>query len=201
MSQNAKTKFNLKNPRLRTVLFALLLAVGGSVLWYQNFFISRINEQVVLKREREQKENELNAIKAMKPQLARLQAEMKVNGAKLDSLKAVFPDQKEIPKLIGEITKVATASGIYITRFSPLPDVVKEYYVENRYSLQVSGGYHQIASFFAFFANLPLIINLTNVNMAVNSGIAESVQENIDHGAPVVSVQAGFEMTTFSSKK
>jgi type IV pilus assembly protein PilO len=113
----------------------------------------------------------------------------------------MFPDQKEIPKLIREITGVARASGIYTTRFNPLPDIQREYYVENRYDLSVTGGYHQLAQFFSFLANMPLIINLSNVVISQNPSLEQSKQEAEEHGTPITSIMATFQMTTFSSKK
>jgi type IV pilus assembly protein PilO len=140
-------------------------------------------------------------ILAMKPQLAKLRLEIQLDSAKLDSLKNIFPDSKEIPKLIREITKVAVASGIETKKFTPQPDIVKEYYIENRYNMSVAGGYHQLATFFSFFANLPLIINVSKVQINVAPDIQNAIKLSEEHGGTVASISATFEMTTFSSKK
>jgi type IV pilus assembly protein PilO len=151
--------------------------------------------------ELEGKQKELNSILALKPQLARLEQEIALAQHRLDSLKSIFPDQKEVPKLIREITGVARASGIYTTRFNPLPDIEKEYYIENRYDLSVEGGYHDLARFYGFLANMPLIINLSNVVIKTNPGIEESKKLSEEHGNTVTTTVTSFRMTTFSSKK
>jgi type IV pilus assembly protein PilO len=194
-------KIDLKNPRVRNILIIAAVGVAGTLLWYQTVYVERQRTVDTLHREFERKQNELNSILALKPQLKKLEKDIAAAQVRLDSLKSMFPDQKEIPKLIREITSVARASEIYTTKFSPLPDIQREYYVENRYDMSVSGGYHQLAEFYGFLANLPLIINLSNVSIKANGNLAQSKKEAEEHGGPVSSIAASFQMTTFSSNK
>lgn len=194
-------RIDLKNPRTRNILIIAAVGLAGAVLWYQTVYVEKRKTVDALHREIERKQNELNNILALKPQLKKLEKDIAAAQVRLDSLKSMFPDQKEIPKLIREITSVARASEIYTTKFNPLPDIQREYYVENRYDMTVSGGYHQLAEFFSFLANLPLIINLTGVSIHTNSGLDAAKKEAEEHGGPVSSIVASFQMTTFSSKK
>ena len=194
-------RLDLKNPRTRNILIIVAVGLAGAVLWHQTVYTEKRKTVDALHREIERKQNELNNILALKPQLKKLEKDIAVAQVRLDSLKSMFPDQKEIPKLIREITSVARASEIYTTKFNPLPDIQREYYVENRYDMTVSGGYHQLAEFFSFLANLPLIINLTGVSIHTNSGLDAAKKEAEEHGGPISSIVASFQMTTFSSKK
>jgi type IV pilus assembly protein PilO len=194
-------KINLKNPRTRNILVFIVLALFSVGGWYNWVILEKQKSLADKKQELEKKQNELNNILALKPQLKKLESDIAVARVRLDSLKSIFPDQKEIPKLIREITGVARASEIYATRFVPQPDVQREYYVENHYDLSVTGGYHQLAQFFGFLANMPLIINLTNVSIKVNPSFAESKREADEHGSSLASITASFQMATFSSKK
>jgi type IV pilus assembly protein PilO len=158
------------------------------------------DEKLKLQEQVEAKQDTLRVIQALKPQLEQLRQELVASQHKLDSLKSIFPDQKEIPKLIREITSVARASGITTTKFNPMPDVVREYYVENKYNLSIDGGYHELANFFAFLANFTLIINLSDVQITGLKGYKPS--EQIDpENVQILSIKATFNMTTFSSKK
>ncbi|MBD3322865.1 MAG: type 4a pilus biogenesis protein PilO, partial [Chitinivibrionales bacterium] len=76
-----------------------------------------------------------------------------------------------------------------------------EYYIENRYSLAVIGGYHQLANFFSFLANLPLLVNLSEVTISANSSMEQSIDLHEKHGTPIQSLSVNFTMTTFSSKR
>lgn len=194
-------QFNLKNPKLKIILLITAIAAGGSFLWYQQVYTPLNTEITALKQSRDRQNDTLRTIMALKPQLNTLKEELDRAQNTLDSLKAMFPDQKEIPKLIREITGVARASGITTTKFNPLADVEREYYVENRYNITVSGTYHNLANFFAFLANFQLIINLTSVSILANAdAMPQQEGEAIIESEPETIVSS-FEMTTFSSKK
>ncbi|NLG19290.1 MAG: type 4a pilus biogenesis protein PilO [Fibrobacter sp.] len=193
-------KIDLKNPRIRIPALLILIGIGATYLWVQQLYLP--NKEIIagLEVSRNAKQDTLRTVLALKPQLNTIRMEISLAQSRLDSLKSIFPDQKEIPKLIREITGVARASGITTTKFNPLPDIEREYYVENRYNISVTGGYHELAEFFAFLANFPLIINLTSVNIAANPDAANS-SANLEYETSVPSVVSSFEMTTFSSKK
>jgi type IV pilus assembly protein PilO len=195
-----KITINLKDPRLRIPVLVGLVALGGGYYWYSQVYTSLRTEQESISRQLVAKQDTLRTIQALKPQLSQLREELRLSQLKLDSLKSIFPDQKEIPKLIRELTSVASASGINTTKFNPMPDVEREYFIENHYQIAVDGGYHNLAEFFAFLANFTLIINLSNVNIAANPEAVRS-ETSPAVGSQASSMVAMFEMTTFSSKK
>jgi type IV pilus assembly protein PilO len=204
MKNSKASKFDLKNPKLRVPILAVLLAIGMGGLWYQQFYTSAQQEVNDLERLRTAKQDTLRTVLALKPQLNVVREELRLSQIKLDSLKSIFPDQKEVPKLIRELTGVARASGITTTKFNPLPDVEKEYYVENRYNIAVIGGYHELAEFFAFLANFPLIINYSSMDISANPEALNLYggQDSSGLEKPLPpSIVSTFEMTTFSSKK
>jgi type IV pilus assembly protein PilO len=195
-------KINFRNPNVTKGIFILLIGVLLAVAWYKFVYADKREEKIQLEKTKKQKQETLNNILAMKPELERIKVEIAAAQQRLDSLKSIFPDQKEIPRLIREITREAFNAGIHTTKFHPLPDIVKEYYIENRYSLSMTGGYHQLGVFFSNLANLPLIVNLSSVKIADNPQWKNSRDDNaeyIEEGGQ--SLVASFEMTTFSSKQ
>lgn len=195
-----KLNINLKDPRLRVPLLALVIVAGGIYYWTDTIFKPAQQEQKKLETQLTAKQDTLLRIQSLRPHLDQLRTELASSQAHLDSLKSIFPDQKEIPKLIREITSVARASGIMTTRFNPLPDIEREYYIENRYSISVEGGYHDLADFFAFLANFTLIINLSTVSISTHPEFANA-KEGDAFTTKRPTIASMFEMTTFSSKK
>jgi len=193
------SKFDLKN---RNVQYALIgvFALGALVYGWVNQVYTPMAESIAaLTEKKEQLEAELAKINTLKPQLERLREESVILNARLDSLRNMFPDEKEIPKLIRQITTVNRKSNITTTRFTPKPDVVQEYYVENKYDVALIGDYHNIGAFFSHLANFQLIINLSGVTITANSGYSKGDPDaNIER---VPSALATFEMTTFSSRR
>jgi type IV pilus assembly protein PilO len=196
-----KWKFNIRDPKTRNILIIVFLGILGVVGWVQLIYIEKNKECGALQTKLAEKQKELNSILALKPQLHRLEMEIAAAQHKLDSLKSIFPDQKEVPKLIREITGVARVTSIYTTKFTPSADVEKEYYIENGYDIAVSGAYHDLARFFSFLAKMPLIINLSNVSIRTSPRLEESKKLSEERGTTISTVNASFRMTTFSSKK
>ncbi len=195
-----KISLNLKNPKIRNPLIVIAITAVIAVLWQQYFYTPSMGKLISLQRKQKAKQDTLRTILALKPQLDVLRGELVKSQVKLDSLKSIFPDHKEIPKLLREINAVARASGITTTRFNPLPDVEREYYMENRYNLTIEGGFHELAEFFAFLANFALIINLTSVNIVASSLNSAQPQNDLME-ITGITVASTFEMTTFSSKR
>jgi len=194
-------KINLKDPKYRPGILLVLIGIGIIALWYYYSYMPINVKLSELEQQFEAKQDTLRTIQALKPQLNLLREELQAASNKLDSLKSIFPDQKEIPKLLREITNVARASGIGTTKFNPMPDIEKEYYVENHYNMAVSGGYHQLAEFFAFLANFTLIINLTSMNIVANPDFSPDLLMDGNEEIRAETIVSQFEMTTFSSKK
>ncbi|MBD3345745.1 MAG: type 4a pilus biogenesis protein PilO [Chitinivibrionales bacterium] len=194
-------KIDFRNPKIRNAGIVILIGLAGVLLLYQMPLKTRQKALKELNEKQKKKQNELNVILAMKPQRNKLVKDLSHDSLRLDSLKSIFPDQKEIPKLIRDVTRVAHASGIHTRKFNPLPDLEKEYYIENRYSLSVIGGYHQLAHFISFLANLPLLVNLSDVSLMANPEMQRTIEEHENHGTPIQTVSVSFTMTTFSSKR
>lgn len=197
--KKGKLKIDLKNPNVRNVLVSVAIMLGLCYLWYDSVYRPKMEEITELTNKKEKVEGELLRINALKPQLDRLRQEAVVLDAKLDSLKNIFPDKKEVPRLIREITAVNRRSGVITTRFTPMPDVVQEYYVENKYNVSMLGDYHNLGALFSYLANFQLIVNLTNVSIGANPGYGAKDAGVYADRQP--SVLATFELTTFSSRR
>ena len=195
------SKIDFKNSKVRSIAVIVIIGIAGAVAWHQMMYVDLQAQVQKLHEDRQAKQNELNNILAMKPQLNKLRKDIEMAQVRLDSLKSIFPDQKEIPRLIQEITRLARSTEIVTVRFSPLPDIEKEYYVENRYNVTVSGEYHRLGDFYSKLANLQLLVNLSDVALTAHPEVNANTSEEGLFEKSVPSVMASFKMTTFSSKR
>ncbi len=199
---NSLKKINLRDKRTQGFLVVVLIGVGIGYGWYKYMYQPLSTSIASLSTERDAKKSKLNALLAMKPQMERIRAEIQAKRIMLDSLKSIFPDEKEVPKLIHEITRLANASNVQTIKFSPMADVRQEYYIENRYQLTMWAGYHEFATFLSRMANLRLIINLSDVKLMANPRLSEQMAQVAESGGtPGNTVEATFTLTTFSSRK
>jgi len=199
--KKGKFKLDIKDPNVRNALIGVAVILCVGYLWFDSYYSPKMEEIKALTEKKEAVDAELLKINSLKPQLDRLRQESIMMAAKLDSLKNIFPDQKEVPRLIREITAVNRRSGVITTRFTPMPDVEKEYYVENKYNVSMLGDYHNLGTLFSYFANFQLIVNLDNVSISANPGYGSGSKGLGPYEERPPSVLAAFELTTFSSRK
>ncbi|MDR2578511.1 MAG: type 4a pilus biogenesis protein PilO [Chitinispirillales bacterium] len=205
-TKRKKFKFDLKDPKTKFALAAIAIIAVVVYGWYEQVYTPLHESVTALTERKTQLEAELMRINALKPQLDRLRQESIALEARLDSLKNIFPDRNEVPRLIRDLTAMNRKSNISTTRFTPKPDVVRDYYVENKYDVSITGNYHNIGELFSHLANFQLIVNLSNVTITANPGFTPGGNvRTTEGGAQAVerqpSVLATFELTTFSSRR
>jgi Tfp pilus assembly protein PilO len=206
MAKSKKAKLDLKNPNVKLFIVAVFVIVAVVYGWYDQYY-TPLNENVTALTERKtQLESELMRINALKPQLERLRQEAVELEVRLDSLKNIFPDRNEVPRLIRDLTAMNRKSNISTTRFTPKPDVVRDYYIENKYDVSITGNYHNLGELFSHLANFQLIVNLSNVAITANpsftpGGNVRTTEGGAQRVESEPSVMATFELTTFSSRR
>jgi type IV pilus assembly protein PilO len=106
--------------------------------------------------------------------------------ARLDSLKAVLPEQKDVAELLRRIQTLATQSNLTIRGFKPMPTATKELHAEWPIQLQLDGTYHNLGMFFDRISRFSRIINVGDVEIRAK-----------DRPEPDSSVTARCTATTF----
>ena len=82
---------------------------------------------------------------------------------RLESLKAVLPEQKDVADLLRRIQTLATQSNLAIRGFKPEPSVTKQLHAEWPIKLQLDGTYHNLAMFFDRVSKFSRIINVSGI--------------------------------------
>ena len=84
---------------------------------------------------------------------------------RLESLKAVLPEQKDVADLLRRIQTLATQSNLAIRGFKPEPSVTKQLHAEWPIKLQLDGTYHNLAMFFDRVSKFSRIINVSGISI------------------------------------
>jgi type IV pilus assembly protein PilO len=96
-------------------------------------------------------------------QLNQFRAQVAELEARLESLKAVLPEQKDVADLLRRIETLARQSNLAIQGFKPAPSVTKQLHAEWPIALQLDGTYHNLAMFFDRVSKFSRIINVSNI--------------------------------------
>jgi type IV pilus assembly protein PilO len=143
----------------------LMLAIAGVgvFVWYY---------ELPFREDLEAREVQLTALKndiakgqATAKQLGQFRAEVDDLEARLGSLRAVLPEEKDAADLLRRMQTVATQSNLTIKSFKPSPVVTKQLHAEWPIELQLEGTYHNLAIFFDRVGKFTRIVNITGLDV------------------------------------
>ncbi|MCP4076125.1 MAG: type 4a pilus biogenesis protein PilO [Gammaproteobacteria bacterium] len=120
-------------------------------------------ERVEHKETKLKKEFASKADKAAKLDLYKDQlAEMK---ASFQAILRQLPEGTDVESLLVDVSQTGLANGLEIKKFKPSDEEKKGFYAELPISLEVSGHYHDLASFISGVAALPRIVTMHNLKL------------------------------------
>jgi type IV pilus assembly protein PilO len=144
--------------------FLALSAAAAGAFWYFYEAPARAEMQV-----RQQQLDQLR-IEVVKGQnIARKLPEFRAQVAELETrlegLRAVLPEQKDVGDLLRRIQTLATQSNLEIRGFKPQAIAQKTMHAEWPIALELEGTYHDLALFFDKVSKVPRIINVSNITI------------------------------------
>jgi type IV pilus assembly protein PilO len=121
--------------------------------------IEKTNKQIATLNQRLNKARiRARNIKKFEQEFAQVDAQFR------EALK-LLPNEKEIPKLLRNITQLGSDSALEFRLFVPKKERTGDFYMEIPVSLEVSGTYHNVAVFFDKIGQMERIVNILNVSM------------------------------------
>jgi type IV pilus assembly protein PilO len=146
---------------------ALALAGIGAFIYYY---------EMPVRAAMASRETELAALRAdiskgltTAKQLAQFRAEVDDLEGRLNSLRAVLPEEKDAADLLRRMQTVATQSNLTIRAFKPAPTVTKQLHAEWPIALELEGTYHNLALFFDRVGKFTRIVNISGVDVQAST--------------------------------
>ena len=110
--------------------------------------------------------NRLQEVKLKAANLAKFQKELDEAENQFLATAVLLPKEKEIPKLLKDISALGRNAGLDFLTFKPLADIPKDFYAEIPVTINVRGPYHNMGYFFDQVSKLERIVSVTNVKMS-----------------------------------
>ena len=148
----------------QVALFVVLgLALVGGFYWFyampaQAEMATREQKLAALRVTIAKGASTANQLHQFREQVAELEG-------RLESLKAVLPEQKDVADLLRRIQTLATQSNLAIRGFKPAPSVTKQLHAEWPIGLQLDGTYHNLAMFLDRVSKFSRIINVSGISI------------------------------------
>jgi len=151
-----------RQKRIALLAGAIVLLLTLDYLYVYSSFADQIEklEQNVsaAKADRDRKK----ALVANAPQLRTLKAELE--GRYKEAI-AQLPDEKDIPKVLTDVSNKAREAGLDILLFRPKTENPQEFYAEIPVDVTVRGGFHSLVGFFDEVGRLNRLVNINNIDM------------------------------------
>lgn len=154
---------NASNPikyGILTITFVLIVIAG---LYFdtqpQMSTLEKVTqEEAELKSEFAIKADQAAKLDLYKDQLAEMQASFQ-------AILRQLPERTDVESLLVDVSQTALANGLEIKKFQPSSEEKKGFYAELPISLEVTGTYHDLASFISGVAALPRIVTMHNLKL------------------------------------
>ncbi len=143
----------------------VVLGVIILVVFFFGLFKPKYAELKKTKEDRIKVEQEVQNLKAKKRVLDKIEAEIKVLSATLKELEAIIPQKRETSDILGQIHRLATNSQLSIEKFINKGETAKEYFYEWQISIEITGNYHNLATFFDRLSRFSRLFTIENFSI------------------------------------
>lgn len=136
------------------------------VIFYFSYYQSKAKKIETLQQQKVTITKQLQEVKIKAADLAQFEKEMAEAETRFLETAALLPKEKEIPKLLKDISALGQNAGLDFLTFKPLADIPKDFYAEIPVTINVRGPYHNMGSFFDQVSKLERIVSVSNIKMS-----------------------------------
>lgn len=145
------------------VFLAISAAAVGGFYWY---YVQGVQEALAAQQKQlDALKVDINKGLTTARQLPEFQKQVADLEARLDSLRAVLPEEKDVGELLRRLQTLATQSNLQIKAFKPAPIVTRQLHAEWPINLEIDGTYHNLGTFFDRVSKFSRIIHINSVNI------------------------------------
>jgi type IV pilus assembly protein PilO len=136
------------------------------IVFYFTYYQQKDKKIQTLNQQKASLAQQINEVKLKAADLAKFEKEMADAENQFLEMAALLPKEKEIPKLLKDISALGQNVGLDFLTFKPLADIPKDFYAEIPVTINVRGPYHNMGSFFDQVSKLERIVSVSNVKMS-----------------------------------
>jgi len=129
-------------------------------------YIKPNNEEISsIKTERMNVDREIITLRAKKEEMDKIEKEIKSMTFTLRDLETIIPQKREIYDILRKIQQLANDSRLDIEKFTPKGEISKEFYLEWPLAIEITGNYHNLATFFDRLSNFSRLFNIEDFSI------------------------------------
>lgn len=147
---------------VKAAVIALVFVLALAAAWYFGWQDQLEELERVTAKEQELRQEFRTKYKRA-ANLEAYQQQLEAMRESFGSMLRQLPSKAEVSKLLDDITQTGLSAGLEFNLFQPRSEIKKEFYAELPVSIEVIGGYRELAVFVSGVANLPRIVTLHDI--------------------------------------
>jgi type IV pilus assembly protein PilO len=145
---------------------AFVVVAGLAVFGFWKFYVVEMQSEISTREVRVKAlQADVARGKATARRLPQFQAEVTELERRLDNLRAVLPEEKDVADILRRVQGLATQSNLNIQRFTPQPMKQETLYAALPFRLKAEGTFHDLGFFFDRISKFPRIINVGDISI------------------------------------
>lgn len=152
--------------RKHKIIGAAVLLILPLIIFFFVWYQPKSKEIATLIQQKNTAVQELEKAKATAATVDKHRAEMVKVEEQFAETAVLFPKEKEIPRLLTDISAEGQGAGLEFLTFKPLAALPKDFYSEIPVDIQVRGPYHNLGSFLDHVSKLNRIVSVSNVKIS-----------------------------------
>lgn len=151
-----------KKVKIAIIVILIILPV---VLFYFFYFQPKTEEITKLKSQKTELVREIQDLKKKERNIPEVKRQVAKVEEEFEEAAKMLPKDKEIPKLLKDISALGRNAGLDFLTFVPKPVVQRDFYDEIPVDINIKGPYHSMGFFFDQVSKLDRIVTVSNVKM------------------------------------
>jgi type IV pilus assembly protein PilO len=154
-----------KLPWYGQVAVFAVVSVAAAVAFYYFYEAPAREQMAVHQRKLDGLRAEINRGMQIARRLPEFRAQVGDLEARLENLRNVLPEQKDVGDLLRRLQTLATQSNLEIRGFKPQAITTRQMHAEWPIALELDGTYHDLGLFFDKVSKVPRIINISSLHI------------------------------------
>ncbi len=139
------------------------------VLYWFTMASSATNRLNLLETQLSELQNQISEARAVASNLKSFEERREELQAQLDAALGQLPNSKELPGLLTDMSSLGKKSGLEVRYFDPMKEISRGFFAEVPIKVEFLGAYHDVGIFFDRLSRLSRIVNITKLDMSVES--------------------------------
>jgi type IV pilus assembly protein PilO len=145
---------------------AFVVVCGMAVYGFYNFYVVDAETDLALRQTHlASLRVDINKGVATARRLPEFQSQVTDLELRLESLKNVLPEQKDVADTLRRLQGLAAQSNLNLLRFTPVAQKQLPIYAEVPYRITAEGSFHNLGLFFDRVSKFPRIINIGDISI------------------------------------